>query len=123
MKFSLKVLNDKILSDKIKSLHKCPDNYGLVQMLLLAESITVYIIDSRRHGQSEAVMEYHYDDFTEGISALLMPTEPNITAEMLGRIVIPITILAGSQDMMKQNHTEYIIDNIPNSKLYILLGE
>lgn len=160
-------------------------------MPLLAESFTVYAIDSRGHGQSEAVMEYHYDDFAEdircfidelklerpilygfsdgGIVGLLLAAkypqllsqmvisganlqpegirtgwlklfqcinaivkdpkmtmmlkEPNITAEMLGRIVIPTTVMAGSRDMVKQNHTQYIADSIPNSKLHILRGE
>ncbi len=160
-------------------------------MPLLAESFTVYAIDSRGHGQSDAFMEYHYDDFAEdircfidelklerpilygfsdgGIVGLLlaakypqllsqmiisganiapdgirtgwfklfqcinaivknpkmtmMLTEPNITAEVLGRIIIPTTVLAGGHDMVKQNHTEYIADNIPNSKLCILQGE
>ncbi|MFU7516535.1 alpha/beta fold hydrolase [Clostridium sp. HCS.1] len=158
---------------------------------LLAERFTVYAIDSRGHGQSEAVMEYHYDDFAEdircfieelklqgtilygfsdgGIIGLLlaarypqllsqiiisganlspdgirtgwlklfkfinaivkdpkmtmMLTEPNITEEMLSSIIIPTTILAGSHDMVKQNHTKYIADSIPNSKLHILKGE
>ena len=158
---------------------------------LLAERFTVYAIDSRGHGQSEAVMEYHYDDFAEdircfidelklerpilygfsdgGIVGLLLAAkypqllsqmiisganlqpegirtgwlklfqcinaivkdpkmtmmlkEPNITAEMLGSIVIPTTVLAGSRDMVKQNHTQYIADSIPNSKLNILRGE
>ena len=158
---------------------------------LLAEHFTVYAIDSRGHGQSDAVMEYHYDDFAEdircfindlklerpilygfsdgGIVGLLLAAkypqllsqiiisganitpdgiragwlklfrfinaivkdpkitmmlkEPNITAEMLGCIVIPTTVLAGSRDMVKQNHTQYIADNIPNSKLHILMGE
>ncbi|MDU5108210.1 alpha/beta hydrolase [Clostridium sp.] len=158
---------------------------------LLAEKFTVYAIDSRGHGQSESVVEYHYDDFAEdircfieelklqetilygfsdgGIIGLLlaarypqllsqiiisganlspdgirtgwlklfkfinaivkdpkmtmMLTEPNITEEMLSSIIIPTTILAGSHDMVKQNHTKYIADSIPNSKLHILKGE
>lgn len=158
---------------------------------LLSEHFTVYAIDSRGHGRSDAVSEYHYDDFTEDMKCLIdvlklerpifygfsdggivglllavkypqllsqmiisgtnltpegirtgwlklfrginkvvkdpkmtmMLTEPNITAEMLKRIVIPTTVLAGSHDMVKESHTEYIANNIPNSKLHILQGE
>lgn len=158
---------------------------------ILEQHFTVYAIDSRGHGQSDAVLEYHYDDFAEdikcfidelklerpilygfsdgGIVGLLlaakypqllsqmmisgtnmvpegirtgwlklfscinaivkdpkmtmMLTEPNITEEMLRHIVIPTTVLAGSHDMVKRSHTEYIADNIPNSKLHILKGE
>jgi pimeloyl-ACP methyl ester carboxylesterase len=160
-------------------------------MTLLAEHFTVYAIDSRGHGQSDAVLEYHYDDFAEdikcfidelklvrpilygfsdgGIIGLLLASkypqllsqliisgantvpdgirkgwlklfqrinaivkdpkmtmmlkEPNITTEMLRSIAIPTTVLAGSHDMVKRSHTEYIADNIPNSKLSILRGE
>lgn len=158
---------------------------------LLSERFTVYAIDSRGHGQSDAVSEYHYDDMAEdvkcfidklklknpilygfsdggiigvllaakyphllsqiiisgtntnpegirtgwlklfqGINAIvkdskmtMMLQEPNITAEMLQRIIIPTTVLAGSHDMVKRSHTEYIANNIPSSKLHILQGE
>lgn len=158
---------------------------------ILAQHFTVYAIDSRGHGQSNTVLEYHYDDFVEdikcfihelklerpvlygfsdggivgillaakypqllsqmiisgatlapegtrtgwlklfqGINAIvkdpkmtMMLKEPNITAEMLQRIIIPTTVFAGIHDMVKRSHTEYIADNIPNSKLHILQGE
>lgn len=158
---------------------------------LLAEHVTVYALDSRGHGRSDAVLTYHYADFAEdvncfievhklerpilygfsdgGIIGLLlavqhprllsrliisgantmpkgirvgwlklfqcinavvkepkmemMLTEPNITAAMLQSIAIPTTILAGSRDMVKRSHTEYIARNIQNSKLHILQGE
>lgn len=66
----------------------------------------------------------------QGINAIvkdskmtMMLQEPNITAEMLQRIIIPTTVLAGSHDMVKRSNTEYIADNIPSSKLHILQGE
>lgn len=158
---------------------------------LLAEHFTVYALDSRGHGQSDAVLEYHYNDLAKdvkcfidklelkrpmlygfsdgGIVGLLlaanypyllsqmiisgantlpkgirtgwlklfqcinaivkdpkmtmMLTEPNITADMLQRIVIPTTVLAGSRDMVKRSHTAYIASHIPNSVLCILQGE
>lgn len=54
---------------------------------------------------------------------IMMLKEPNITTDMLNRIAIPTTVLAGSRDMVKLSHTEYIADSIPNSKLRILRGE
>lgn len=158
---------------------------------LLAEHFSVYAIDSRGHGKSDAALEYHYDDFAEdikcfieelnleqpilygfsdgGIVGLLLAAkypqllsqiiisganlnpngirtgwlklfqcintivkdpkmtmmlkEPNITAEMLSHIEIPTMVLAGSRDMVKRNHTQYIADNIKNSRLRILKGE
>ena len=38
---------------------------------LLAEHFTVYAIDSRGHGQSDAVSKYHYDDFAEDIKCFI----------------------------------------------------
>ncbi len=38
---------------------------------LLAEHFTVYAIDSRGHGQSGAVSEYHYEDFAEDIKRFI----------------------------------------------------
>lgn len=38
---------------------------------LLAKGFTVYTIDSRGHGQSDAALEYHYDDFTEDIKCFI----------------------------------------------------
>jgi pimeloyl-ACP methyl ester carboxylesterase len=38
---------------------------------LLAEHFTVYAIDSRGHGQSDPVSEYHYDDFAEDIKCFI----------------------------------------------------
>lgn len=158
---------------------------------LLAEKFTVYAIDSRGHGQSDPVSEFHYADIAEdircfietqnmdrpvlygfsdgGIIGLLlaaqypnllsqiiisganmtpdgirpgwfrlfqwinmvvkepkmtmMLTEPHISAEMLKSILIPVTVLAGSRDMVKRSHTEYMAQNIPNSSLFILPRE
>lgn len=53
----------------------------------------------------------------------LMLTQPDITPEALGGITVPSAILAGSEDLIKQRHTEKIAESIPNSKLFILEGE
>lgn len=158
---------------------------------LLAEHFTVYAIDSRGHGQSTPISEYHYEDIADdikqfievqglnrpilyglsdgGIIGLLLAcnypkllsqiiisganTEvhgirdgwlklfqvintivkepkmdmmlkpPGITVDMLHRITIPTTVLAGSRDMVKLEHTKYIAQNISNSDLHILRGE
>lgn len=155
---------------------------------LLAKRFTVYAIDSRGHGRSQAVTTFSYDDMAEdvrcfikaqeldkpvlygfsdgGIIALLLassypdllsqiiisgantvPTgvrdkwlkffqklnervhdpkiemmlnEPNISPEMLKKIQIPALVLAGSHDMIKREHTQYIADTIPNSTMKII---
>ncbi|MBQ7765774.1 MAG: alpha/beta hydrolase [Lachnospiraceae bacterium] len=53
----------------------------------------------------------------------LMLTEPDITAEDLGRIGIPVFLTGGSKDMIKQKHMQWIADCIPDGKLTVLKGE
>lgn len=53
----------------------------------------------------------------------MMLKPPGITKEMLQKIAVPTTVLAGSRDMVKESHTAYIAQNIKNSKLHILPGE
>lgn len=53
----------------------------------------------------------------------MMLEEPNISIEMLNKIEIPTVVLVGSRDVIKENHTKLIVDNIKNCKLQILDGE
>lgn len=53
----------------------------------------------------------------------MMLEEPNISIEMLNKIEIPTVILVGSRDVIKENHTKLIADNIKNSQLQIQYGE
>ena len=46
--------------------------------------------------------------------------EPNIKPEELKRIKIPVILLVGSKDIVKNEHTIFIKDNIENSKLEII---
>ena len=52
----------------------------------------------------------------------LMTHEPNITPEMLAAITIPVLVMAGSNDIIKREHTEKIYRSLPNAKLKILVG-
>ena len=159
---------------------------------LLSEHFTCYLIDSRGHGQSQKVTEYHYADMAEdiyqfimalslqnityygfsdgGIIGLLlashypdlfqrmiisgantspaaietwveenypdyrrimkksplfklMMTEPDISGEELGAIVVPTLVLAGSEDVIDEEDTRFIAESIPNASLQILQGE
>lgn len=53
----------------------------------------------------------------------IMLEEPQISAEELERIRIPVLVLAGSHDMIREAHTRYIAAHIPKSRLRILKGE
>lgn len=53
----------------------------------------------------------------------MMIEEPDIKADDLKEIKIPTHILAGQKDVIKEEHTRLIADNISNSTLEIILGE
>lgn len=53
----------------------------------------------------------------------LMLTEPDITADMLRKIKIPVSIIGGSRDMIKTSHMKWIAENVPNGHFTLLKGE
>ena len=53
----------------------------------------------------------------------LMLTEPDISAEELGRIRARTLVLAGSRDLVKESDTKFIATRIPGAKFSILIGE
>ena len=53
----------------------------------------------------------------------MMIQEPNITINDLERIEIPTYVLAGEKDVIKEEHTKIIAENIKNSTLEIIPKE
>ena len=53
----------------------------------------------------------------------LMLREPDISPESLGNIQIPVLVLAGEKDLIREEHTRLIAESIPHSTLQILPGE
>lgn len=53
----------------------------------------------------------------------LMVHEPNIKPEELRAIQAPTLVIAGTKDMIKQEHTEVIAQSIPNAKLSVIPGD
>jgi pimeloyl-ACP methyl ester carboxylesterase len=53
----------------------------------------------------------------------MMLTQPNISDEQLEKISVPTLVLAGSRDIIRENHTRHIARHIPNSELQIQEGE
>lgn len=49
--------------------------------------------------------------------------QPDITTDELKKITIPVLVTAGSDDMIDEVHTRYIVDTIQNSSLQIYEGE
>lgn len=50
---------------------------------------------------------------------MLLLSEPNINPDSLKAIQIPVLVMAGETDIIKQQHTKLILEKIPNSKLFI----
>ncbi len=154
----------------------------------LRQRFTVYSLDSRGHGESSPVQEYHYQDMVDdlagfirklgierpaicgasdgaivglmfasqhpdSLSALIacgantrpetlkglgvalmrmgrpeskdpkvrmMLTEPHITAEDLGRITVPVTVVAGSRDCVRRSDTEFIASSVQRGEVVIM---
>ena len=160
-------------------------------ILILEKQFTVYALDTRGHGQSDKVSEYHYKDMAEDVatfikklkldrpilcgfsdgaitaltvaftypslvgmviscganthpegikrSALafmrisyklkhnpllkLMLTEPDIKEEDLAKIEVPVIVIAGKNDLIREKETRMIANSIKDSRLLILKGE
>lgn len=52
----------------------------------------------------------------------LMINQPNITQKQLSTVFVPTLIMAGTKDMIKKKHTEYIAKCISESKLCFVEG-
>lgn len=52
----------------------------------------------------------------------LMVDQPDLTDEELGRITAETLVIAGTRDLIKEQHTRYIADHILHSKLVFLRG-
>ena len=53
----------------------------------------------------------------------LMVNEPNIASAELARLEMPVLVVAGTKDMIKESHTRLIYNSLPNAQLAILSGD
>lgn len=61
--------------------------------------------------------------FTKDLKTRLMGYEPNMTDDDLKKIKIPVHIIAGENDMVKREHSQYLAETIPNADIKIIKGE
>lgn len=73
-------------------------------------------------GRTAKIMKLIYN-VTRSDKFRLMLTEPDISAEDLQKIQCKTFVLAGSNDAISQDNTDFIAANIPNSVEMILDGE
>ena len=53
----------------------------------------------------------------------LMVNEPHIAPADLARLTMPVLVVAGTKDMIKESHTRLIYKSLPNAQLAILKGD
>ena len=53
----------------------------------------------------------------------LMVNEPHIEPSELSRLTMPVLVIAGTNDLIKESHTKLIYKSLPNSRLEIIDGD
>ena len=53
----------------------------------------------------------------------LMVNEPHIDPKELARLTMPVLVIAGTKDMIKESHTRLISNSLPNAQLSIIEGD
>lgn len=80
--------------------------------------------------QFPIVLGYHIAGLFKSTEAIchaemlrLMVKEPNIQPKTLQSLHMPVLVIAGDHDMIKDSHTRQIAEYLPNSQLSILHGD
>lgn len=53
----------------------------------------------------------------------LMVKEPHIEPEALQRLAMPVLVIAGTRDMIRESHTRRIAESLPQGRLVLLEGD
>lgn len=53
----------------------------------------------------------------------LMVNEPNIEPSDLAKLTMPVLVIAGTKDMIKESHTRLIYNSLPNAQLSLIEGD
>ncbi len=105
---------------------------GAITALMLAssypDSVSAVIsagANTRPEGLTDEMLKDIRMEYEATGSALLslMLSEPDISKEDLGRINVPVLVVAGEHDAVKREDTQLIASSIPDAKLRILKGE
>lgn len=75
-------------------------------------------VNRKLKNQLKEIEKLDYNGFEAKLIRLLL-NEPNIKPEDLKKIDCPVLVMAGSKDIIKEDHTRLIAYNIPHSQLVI----
>lgn len=80
--------------------------------------------------QLPIVLGYHFASLSKSPKAKaraellgLMVNEPHIDPAELGKLSMPVLVIAGTRDMIRENHTRLIANRIPNARLLLIPGD
>ena len=80
--------------------------------------------------QLPIVLGYHFASLSKSPKAKaraellgLMVNEPHIDPAELGKLPMPVLVIAGTRDMIRENHTRLIANRIPNARLVLIPGD
>lgn len=80
--------------------------------------------------QLPIVLGYHFASLPKSPKAKaraellgLMVNEPHIDPAELGKLSMPVLVIAGTRDMIRENHTRLIANRIPNARLVLIPGD
>ena len=80
--------------------------------------------------QLPSVLGYHFASLSKSPKAKaraellgLMVNEPHIDPAELGKLSMPVLVIAGTRDMIRENHTRLIANRIPNARLVLIPGD
>lgn len=80
--------------------------------------------------QLPIVLGYHFASLSKSPKAKaraellgLMVNEPHIDPAELGKLSMPVLVIAGTRDMIRENHTRLIANRIPNARLVLIPGD
>lgn len=103
---------------------------GIVGLLaaLQTDRIAAMILSGANlypHGMTDEIYALIEEDYqkTGSTKSLMMLREPNIADWQLKKLLLPTLVLAGTADLIKDEHTRHIAQTLPNSRLHILKGE
>ena len=106
-------------------------NVALIYALKYPEKVKSLIVSGanlfpeglKENVLADIVREYNEADSKSRKELLaLMKDEPHIAPEELKKIRVPVLVTAGSDDMIKEEHTRLIADSLPSAELFILEG-
>ncbi len=94
---------------------------------LILNGGNIFLSGIKKEVASDIRRSYRYAKKEKDARAIellsLMLFEPNLSYDALESITVPTLVIAGSDDVIKQSHTEGIARHIPNSKLAIIEGD